>query len=705
MRAERSRADQAGTGQRKPRATARPKRVLVPPKPGELDLHLLHEGRHERLWEILGAHPYEGGTAFAVWAPNAEEVKVVGDTPGWGGWDGVPMAPVGAGVWYATVAGMGVGERYKYRIRCKDGTWREKADPMAQATECPPATASVVYRSEHCWSDAAWMRRRARDACHHERPMSIYEIHPGSWRSGLSYVELADQLADYVTELGFTHVELMPVMEHPYGPSWGYQVTGYYAPTARFGAPDDFRYLVDRLHRAGIGVLLDWVPAHFPRDDWALARFDGTALYEHADPRRGEHPDWGSLVFNLGRHEVRNFLFANALYWFEEFHIDGLRVDAVASMLYLDYSREPGQWIPNEHGGNEDLDTLAFLRELNTVVYRDHPGAMMIAEESTAWPGVSRPVDAGGLGFGFKWNMGWMHDTLQYIGKDPIYRQYHQDTLTLPMLYAFSENYILPISHDEVVHGKGALAAKFPGDRWQRLAGLRGLLAYMWAFPGKQLLFMGAELALEHEWDDQQGLFWPVAETDEVLGIRRTLIDLNRTYREHSALWTQDCEPSGLYWITGDPGSNLVAFARYGADGGTIACLCNYSPVPREGYRITLPEAGRWVEIMNTDATEYGGAGYGNLGAVTTAPDRTVSVCIGPLSTIWLRYEPAKPAKPAKPAASTCRAAGGRAAGGRSVGGRSVGGCAAGGPAATGSGPDWISLSSIEEDESRGGAP
>jgi 1,4-alpha-glucan branching enzyme len=545
-----------------------------------------------------------------------------------------------SGVWHTTVPGAGVGERYKYRLLDTEGVWREKADPMAVRTECPPASASVVYDSEYAWDDADWLLRRATDGPHHQRPMSIYEVHLGSWRKGLSYVQLADQLTEYVTELGFTHVELMPVAEHPYGPSWGYQVTGYYAPTARFGTPDEFRYLVDRLHAAGIGVLLDWVPAHFPKDDWALAKFDGTALYEHADPRRGEHPDWGSLVFNLGRHEVHNFLFANALYWFDEFHIDGLRVDAVASMLYLDYSRQDGQWIPNEHGGNEDLDTLAFLRELNTVVYRKHPGAMMIAEESTAWPGVSRPVDAGGLGFGFKWNMGWMHDTLQYIGKDPIYRRYHQDTLTLPMLYAFSENYILPISHDEVVHGKGALTAKFPGDRWQRLAGLRGLLGYMWAFPGKQLLFMGAELALEHEWSEEQGLFWAVAATDEVTGVRRALAHLNRVYREHCALWTQDTESEGLGWLVGDADSNVVGFVRYGIDGSAVACLSNFSPVARSDYPITLPRAGRWSELVNTDAAEYGGSGVGNLGEVSTRPDGSARVQMGPLASVWLRYEP-----------------------------------------------------------------
>ena len=433
----------------------------------------------------------------------------------------------------------------------------------------------------------------------------------------------------------------MPVMEHPYGGSWGYQVTGYYAPTARFGnagrVPLPGRPAARRRDRgaAGLGA------GALPEGRLGTGAVRRHRLYEHADPRRGEHPDWGSLVFDFGRHEVHNFLFANALYWLEEFHIDGLRVDAVASMLYLDYSREAGQWMPNEHGGNEDLETLGFLRELNTVVYRNYPGAMMVAEESTAWPGVSRPVDAGGLGFGFKWNMGWMHDTLQYVGKDPIYRKYHQDTLTLPMLYAYNENYILPISHDEVVHGKGALTAKLPGDRWQRLAGLRGLLGYMWAFPGKQLLFMGAELALEHEWSEQQGLFWPAADLPEVQGIQRALADLNRVYRDQSAFWTQDTEPQGLWWVTGDSESNVVCFVRYSLDGSAVACLSNFSPVIREDYAVTLPRAGRWTELLNTDAAEYGGTGAGNLGVVVTQADGSALVRVGPLATIWLRHEPA----------------------------------------------------------------
>jgi 1,4-alpha-glucan branching enzyme len=477
--------------------------------------------------------------------------------------------------------------------------------------------------------------------------MSVYEVHLGSWRPGLSYVELAEQLVAHVRGLGFTHVELLPVMEHPYGGSWGYQVTGYYAPTARFGSPDEFRYLVDELHRAGIGVLLDWVPAHFPRDEWALARFDGTALYEHPDPKRGEHPDWGSLIFDYGRPEVRNFLVANALYWCEEFHVDGLRVDAVASMLYLDYSRNDGEWTPNASGGNLNLEAIDFLRELNATVYRLHPGAVMIAEESTAFPRVSKPVDWGGLGFGFKWNMGWMHDTLSYVDKEPIHRRYHHDTLTLPSLYAFDEKFILPISHDEVVHGKRSLVGKLPGDRWQRLAGLRGLLGYMWAYPGKKLLFMGAELASEGEWSEQHGLDWSALAEPGVPGIALLLTDLNVGYRSAGALWSRDAEPDGFGWIMHDDAlSNMLGFIRHGQDGSIVACVTNFSGVPRSDYRIGLPAPGSWREMINTDAAEYGGTGVGNLGAVqaTERPwhGRPYSAVlqVGPHATVWLSYDP-----------------------------------------------------------------
>jgi 1,4-alpha-glucan branching enzyme len=606
--------------------------TLKRPSPvGDLDLFLLSQGRHERLWEVLGAQPREGGSHFAVWAPNAREVRVVGDFTNWG--DGEPLRRLGpSGVWGGFVPGAAAGHKYKYRIHGADGQWTDKADPMATATECPPKTASVIYESAYEWGDAHWMDRRPSD--HHARPMSVYEVHLGSWRPGLSYRELADQLTEYVTELGFTHVEFLPVAEHPYGGSWGYQVTGYYAPTARFGSPDDFRYLVDRLHQAGVGVLLDWVPAHFPKDAWALARFDGAPLYEHADPRRGEHPDWGSLVFDYGRPEVRNFLVANALYWLEEFHIDGLRVDAVASMLYLDYSRGPGQWAPNAYGGNHHLEAIDLLKQLNETVYRTHPGVVMIAEESTAWPGVSRPVDWGGLGFGLKWNMGWMHDTLEYVERDPVHRSYHHAQLTWPSVYAFDEQFVLPISHDEVVHGKRSLVSKLPGDRWQRLAGLRGFLAYMWAFPGKQLLFMGCELADEREWSEQNGLDWSL--TGE--GTRELIRDLNRAYREDPALWAQDTKPEGFEWITHDDhAANTIAFTRKGPDGELLACVVNFSGVPRIGYKITLPKAGVWQEIINTDAQTYGGTGVGNFGEVETTADGEAEVNIGPYAAVWLR--------------------------------------------------------------------
>ncbi len=480
---------------------------------GELDLHLLGEGRHERLWERLGAHPLdetEGGVRFAVWAPNGRDVSVVGD---WNSWSEAAdaLAPQGSsGVWAGIAAKAREGQAYKFAVRGADGVTRLKADPIAFRAETPPGTASVVYRTRHTWSDEAWLRRRtATDPL--EAPMSIYEAHPASWRQGLGWRDLADELGEHVESLGFTHVELMPVMQHPYGPSWGYQVTGYYAPQATLGEPDDLRAFVDALHSRGIGVILDWVPAHFPRDEWALARFDGTALYEHADPRRGAHPDWGTLVFNLGRHEVRNFLLANALYWLEEFHADGLRVDAVASMLYLDYSREAGEWLPNRYGGREDLDAVSFLQELNAVVHAAQPGVVMVAEESTAWPGVSRPTDNGGLGFTFKWNMGWMHDTLEYVSKEPVHRRWHHDDMTFSLIYAWDENFVLPLSHDEVVHGKGALLRKLPGDEWQQFATLRALYGHMWAHPGKQLLFMGSELGQGTEWTESGSLDWYVA--------------------------------------------------------------------------------------------------------------------------------------------------------------------------------------------------
>jgi 1,4-alpha-glucan branching enzyme len=614
------------------------------PTVGEIDLHLIGEGRHERLWTVLGAHVRGEGVAFAVWAPNARGVRVVGDFTGWGAHDGWPMRSLGSsGVWELYVPAAHAGQRYKYRILGPDGVWRDKADPLAQRTETPPATASVVHDSHYAWGDAEWMARRAERQWHRE-PMSTYEVHLGSWRPGLSYVELADQLTEYVTDLGFTHVELLPVMEHPFGGSWGYQVTGYFAPTARFGSPDDFRYLVDRLHQAGIGVILDWVPAHFPRDEWALARFDGTPLYEHADPRRGEQPDWGTYVFDFGRSEVRNFLVANALYWCDEFHADGLRVDAVASMLYLDYSRKEGEWTPNAYGGRENLDAISFLQETNATVYKHHPGVVAIAEESTAWPGVTRPTYAQGLGFGFKWNMGWMHDTLTYIGKEPIHRQWHHHQMTFATVYAWSENYVLPISHDEVVHGKGSLVGKVPGDQWQRLATVRALLAYMWAFPGKQLTFMGIELADDREWSEQRGLDWWLLDDPARAGVQRLVRDLNVAYRAEPALWSRDTEPEGFRWITAeDSAHNTFSFVRTGADGSQLVCVVNFAAIPHEGYRIGLPEAGRWAELVNTDADTYGGSGVGNLGSVLAEDvpwhglPASAELRVPPLGALWLR--------------------------------------------------------------------
>ena len=619
------------------------------PTIGELDLHLIGEGRHERLWSVLGAHPrvHQGveGVAFAVWAPNARGVRVVGDFTGWGAHDGWPMRSLGgSGVWELFVPGAGLGDRYKYRLLGRDGAWREKADPLAQRTEHPPATASVVWTSDYQWKDGDWLRERA-EAAPHREPVSIYEVHLGSWRPGLSYVELAEQLTDYVVDLGFTHVELMPVMEHPYGGSWGYQVTGYYSPTARFGTPDELRHLIDRLHQAGIGVILDWVPAHFPRDEWALARFDGTPLYEHSDPYRGEHPDWGTYIFDFGRREVRNFLVANALYWAEEFHADGLRVDAVASMLYLDYSRETGEWTPNQYGGRENLDAISFLQEMNATVYKHHPGIMTIAEESTAWLGVTQATSQGGLGFGFKWNMGWMHDTLEYMSKDPIYRQWHHHQMTFSTVYAWSENYVLPISHDEVVHGKGSFVGKMPGDMWRKLANARALLAFQWAHPGKQLLFMGSELGDLQEWSESRGLDWDLLHDPARAGLQRLVRDLNVAYRHTPALWSQDTSPDGFRWLSNDDaGNNFFAFMRLGSDGSQLVCLLNLSAMPLETHRIGLPAAGDWAEVINTDADVYGGSGVGNLGTVHAEAKpfngmpASAQLRVPPLGGLWLKY-------------------------------------------------------------------
>ncbi len=624
------------------------------PTLGEIDLHLIHEGRHEKLWEVLGAHTRSyptpqgavSGVSFAVWAPNARGVRVTGD---FNYWDGVahPMRSLGAsGIWELFVPEVTDGDRYKFQILGSDGIWRQKADPCAFATEIPPANNSVVFRSNYQWQDSTWLDKRANtDAL--TSPMSIYEVHLGSWRSGLNYRQLADELTDYLSETGFTHVEFLPVSEHPYGPSWGYQVTSYFAPTSRFGSPDDLRYLIDRLHQAGIGVLVDWVPAHFPKDEWALARFDGTALYEHPDPRRGEHPDWGTYVFNFGRGEVRNFLVANALYWFEEFHVDGLRVDAVASMLYLDYSRKPGEWEPNQFGGRENLDAVAFLQEVNATVYKRAPGAIMIAEESTSWPGVTQPTHLGGLGFGLKWNMGWMHDALGYIQHEPIHRQYHHDEMTFAMVYAYSEHFVLPISHDEVVHGKGSLVGRMPGDRWQQLANLRAFLAFMWAHPGKKLLFMGSEFAQSGEWASQRSLDWSLLQFSEHAGILRTVSDLNNVYLATPALWQRDDDPGGFEWIdAGDAQGNIFTWLRWDKNGRPLACAANFSPTPHENYRIGLPISGRWIEVLNTDADVYGGSGVGNLGGVEAVEvpwqgrPASAQLVLPPLAAIYLRFDP-----------------------------------------------------------------
>jgi 1,4-alpha-glucan branching enzyme len=638
-----------------------------PPTIGELDRHLIREGRHERLWTVLGSHlrdhasgqaepldrgprsatPAGGpvaGASFAVWAPNARGVRVIGDFVGWGPHEGWSMRSLGAsGVWELFVPGVQEWQRYKYRILGRDGVWREKADPLAQHTEVPPQTASMVFRSGYRWNDGDWIRRRA-ESKPHQDPMSVYEVHLGSWRPGLSYVELAEELTEYVVKMGFTHVELMPVMEHPFGGSWGYQVTGYYAPTSRFGTPDDFRYLVDKLHQAGIGVILDWVPAHFPKDSFALARFDGTPLYEHGDWRLGEHPDWGTYVFDYGRNEVRNFLVANALFWCEEFHADGLRVDAVASMLYLDYSRKEGEWSPNRYGGRENLDAISFLQEMNATVYKHHPGVVTIAEESTSYSGVTRPTYLDGLGFGFKWNMGWMHDTLQYMSKDPVHRQWHHHQMTFSLVYAWSENFVLPISHDEVVHGKGSLAGKMPGDKWRKLAQVRAMLAFMWAHPGKQLLFMGCELADFQEWSEERGLNWGLLDDPEHAGVHRLLADLNAVYRSCPPLWTQDTTPAGFRWLSAeDSANNTFSFLRVAQGGEQIACVVNFAAVPHENYRIGLPRAGAWHEVVNTDSLLYGGSGVGNLGAVQTEDRQwhgqpvSVALRVPPLGALWLR--------------------------------------------------------------------
>ncbi len=620
------------------------------PTLGEVDQHLIREGRHERLWDVLGAHVrrYDTawgditGTSFAVWAPNARGMRVIGDFNGWDG-RATPMRTLGSsGVWEVFIPSVGAGTRYKLQVLGADSVWREKADPMARATEVPPATASVVAESSYSWGDGPWMAKRDAGAPYREA-MSTYEVHLGSWRQGLSYRELAEQLTAYVVEQGFTHVELLPVAEHPFGGSWGYQVTGFYAPTSRFGSPDDFRAFVDALHAAGIGVICDWVPAHFPKDEFALGRFDGTPLYEHADPRRGEQLDWGTYVFDFGRSEVRNFLVANALYWLEEFHIDGLRVDAVASMLYLDYSRPEGGWLPNVHGGRENLEAVSFLQEVNATVYKHFPGVVTIAEESTSWPGVTRDTHLGGLGFGFKWNMGWMHDDLDYMSRAPVYRSYHHHQLTFSLMYAFSENFVLPISHDEVVHGKGSLLRKMPGDRWQQLANLRAFLAFMWAHPGKQLIFMGCELAQDSEWNEERSLDWWGLEDPGPAGVQRLVRDINLVYKGTPALFTQDSDPSGFEWVdANDAAGNTFSFLRWGSDGSVLACISNFAGTPHEGYRVGVPRGGRWREVINTDDGVYSGSHvvndvlHADEGFGWHGQPHSVTLRVPPLGTVWL---------------------------------------------------------------------
>jgi 1,4-alpha-glucan branching enzyme len=624
------------------------------PTLGEVDLHLFAEGRHERLWEILGAHPRRfttadgvvDGVSFAVWAPNAKGVSLIGEFNHWDGNEAQLRVLGSTGVWEVFWPGFEVGGHYKFRIHGSDGSVSDRADPMAFATEVPPQTASRVTQSAYTWGDNDWMTQRTRRNPVFE-PMSSYEVHLMSWRPGLSYRQLADELTEYVVSQGFSHVELMPVAEHPFGGSWGYQVTSYYAPTSRLGEPDDFRYLVDRLHQAGIGVLMDWVPAHFPKDSWALGRFDGTALYEHSDPRRGEQLDWGTYVFDFGRAEVRNFLVANALYWLQEYHIDGLRVDAVASMLYLDYSRPQGGWTPNIYGGRENLEAVQFLQEMNATLHKVAPGIVTVAEESTSWPGVTRPTNIGGLGFSMKWNMGWMNDTLEFIKRDPIHRSYHHHEITFSMLYAFSENFVLPISHDEVVHGKGTLWGRMPGNDHVKAAGLRGLLAYQWAHPGKQLLFMGQDFGQRAEWSEERGLDWyQLGENSFSTGIQRMVRDMNGIYRSRRALWSQDTSPEGYSWIdANDSANNVLSFMRFGDDGSMLACVFNFSGSEHTRYRLGLPHTGSWREVLNTDADLYNGTGIGNYGAVQATdepwhgrPASAVTV-LPPLTALW--FEPA----------------------------------------------------------------
>jgi 1,4-alpha-glucan branching enzyme len=621
----------------------------------EQDLYLFNEGTHAQLQDKLGAHPVATaevtGTHFAVWAPNAERVSVVGE---FNGWDPGPhpLQPMGSsGIWAGILPGVGTGSLYKFHVVRRDSGYRvNKSDPFGLLFETPPRTASVVWDLAYDWGDDGWMRGR------HERnalgsPMTTYELHVGSWMRDpadpgrfLSYRELAPRLADYVSKLGFTHVELLPVMEHPFYGSWGYQCTGYFAPSSRFGTPQDFMWMVDTLHQAGIGVILDWVPSHFPTDEFALAYFDGTHLYEHADPRKGFHPDWNSFIFNYGRNEVRSFLLSSALHWLRTYHADGLRVDAVASLLYLDYSRQAGEWIPNQYGGRENLEAISLLRTMNEHVYRDHPDTQTIAEESTSWPMVSRPVYVGGLGFGMKWDMGWMHDTLEYLSRDPVHRRFHHNKLTFRQLYAFSENFVLPLSHDEVVHGKGSLIGKMPGDEWQRFANLRLLLGYQYAQPGKKLLFMGGEFGQYAEWNHDRSLDWHLLEQAPHAGLQRWTRDLNARHREEPALHELDTDPAGFQWVdANDSEHSVVSFLRLDRSGRAVLVVCNFTPIPRQGYRVGVPSGGFWREILNSDAVEFGGSGWGNYGGAEAEAwsvhgrPFSVSLTLPPLGCVYLK--------------------------------------------------------------------
>ena len=624
-----------------------------PPTLGDLDLYLFAEGKHEAIYEKLGSHVRRinrvSGVSFAVWAPHAHGVSVVGDFNGWDGRLHQMRNLQGSGVWEIFIPELPAGALYKYEIRAKGWLPFLKTDPYAAHTEIPPGTSSIVFDSKHKFRDAKWLKQRG-ECEHYRRPMSIYELHMGSWRHVLeddkrpfNYREVAKPLADYVRKMGFTHVEFLPLKEHPYGPSWGYQVSNYYAPSARYGTPDDLRYLIDYLHQHDVGVIMDWVPAHFPKDAFALGRFDGSALYEHLDPRLGEHPDWGTYIFNYGRNEVRNFLTANAVYWFKEFHLDGLRVDAVASMLYRDYSRKEGEWLPNRFGGRENLEAISFLKELNEVTHRISPGVVMIAEESTAWPQVSRPVYDGGLGFDFKWNMGWMHDTLKYFQTDPLFRGGNHNALTFGLIYAWSENFILPFSHDEVVHMKGALLNKMPGDEQQKFANLRALYAYMWAHPGKKLLFMGGEFGQWREWNETESLDWHLLNKPLHKGVQALLRELNRSYHAHTALWEVESDPAGFQWI--DPNNaaeNIVSFIRRSpATRNEIVCVGNFAPVERKEHRLGLPRKGKYNLIINTDEADYGGSGVevGRMIVAEAEPlhgqEYSATVTLPPLATLW----------------------------------------------------------------------